>query len=349
MAHPVLFRALTERMASAQISTNTELNQSIITAPHPHKCGRCAVPQFRTTNCYRYKSACPPSAKIRLGDMEDVHDDIEHQMLDNRIRPFANHTGRRGQDRSPQPTTTEALAQPPTMPHQRRTSGMMHSNQAVPNLPDESTIRALPPLPFIKPYYTIVSDATNSSTTPETCYPRTRYIFNDDNPDLLTDAFLSQPCAEARESNETRRGVDSQTQLPGPDRALLVDLCLAPDGKAYAVQSATSLATDWAVTGAQLQHLQNGPSGGASEEDSDPTMVLYIQGLGLPTSRRVNTKACPISNPLPDLGEVSTSLPRDRNGTPIEGDYHTLVHSFESRMAFLHSISLNTDGNKPQT
>ena len=289
--------------------------------------------------------------------MDSLNNSAERQLQDGSLRPFADRAGQHEQDQVSHSTASEALDQPSNA-RRRRTSGIMSSDQSAPNLLEEPTIRAHPPVPVLKPYYSVISDATKSSTSPETCYPRVRYIFNDDDPDLLTEAFstqhgathpeISKPRASAPTPGESRTGAASRAERPSvPDRALLLDLDITPDGQGYTVACATSLTADWAVTSAQVQHLQTGPSGGIPGDEGDQTMALHIQGSGLPTGLLGNAGTPPITNVLPELDKAAASLPRDGKLTHPGGDYDTLVRSFERRMAFLQSVARNSEEKKP--
>lgn len=289
--------------------------------------------------------------------MDSLNSSTERQLQDGNFRPFADRAAQHEQDQFSHSSASEDLDQPSDA-RRRRTSRIMPSDQSVPNLPDEPTIRAQLPVPVLKPYYSVISDATKSSTSPETCYPRVRYIFNDDDPDLLTEAFSTQrgmihpeinrPRASAPTPGESQTGAASRTQrLTVPDRALLLNLDITSDGQGYSVACATSLTADWAVTSAKVQHLQTGPSGAIPTDEGDQTMVLHIQGSGLPAGLLGNAGAPTITNALPGLDKAATSLPREGKNTPRGEDYNTLVRSFERRLVFLQSVARNLEEKKP--
>jgi hypothetical protein len=285
--------------------------------------------------------------------MDSFNDSAERQLQDSNLRPYADRAAQREQDQASYSAASESLDQPSNA-RLRRTSGVMSSDQTVPNLPDEPTIRAQPPIPVLKPYYSVISDVTKSSTSPATYYPRVRYIFNDDDPDLLTEAFSTQreatqlginnPSASATSTSESQTRAASRAQrLHVPDRALLLNLDTAPDGQGYIVACANSLSADWAVIGAQVQHLRAGSSGALP---GDQTMILHIQGSGLLTGPLGNAGIPRTTNMLPALDGTAASLSRDEKNAIFVGEYDTLVRSFEKRLALLRNAAQNSDEAK---
>lgn len=281
--------------------------------------------------------------------MDSPHNSAERHHQDGNLQPFAHYPAQHKQDE----TTSETPDQLPDT-RRRRTSTITTTGQDVPSLPDDPTIRAPPATPALKPYYSLISDATKSSTSPETFYPRVRYIFNDDDPDLLTEAFSVQHRAahgvvhKLHTPSESRAGTVSRNKhFTVPDRALLLDLDITSDGQGYTVACATSLTEDWAVTSAKVQHLQTGTSGDVLGEEGDQTMVLSIQGSGLPTDQPDKAGALTATKVPLGLDETAAPLLRNEKGTSPVGDYDTLVQSFERRMAFLHScVARNSEEKK---
>lgn len=289
--------------------------------------------------------------------MDSSDNSAERHLQDGNLQPFAHHPAQHEQDEPPDlAATSEAPDQLPDA-RRRRTSAITttttKTGQDVPSLPDDPTIRAPSATPALKPYYSLISDATRSSTSPETFYPRVRYVFSDDDPDLLTEAFTAQYGAahvvvtKPHTPSESRAGTVSQAQcFTVADRAILLDLDVTPDGQGYAVSCATSLTEDWAVTSAKVQHLQPGSTGDVPGEEGDQTMVLNIEGSGLPTDRPDKAGALATTKARVGLDGMATSLLRDENGTSSAGDYGTLVQSFERRMAFLHNVACNSEEKK---
>ncbi|KJR82644.1 uncharacterized protein SPSK_03557 [Sporothrix schenckii 1099-18] len=274
---------------------------------------------------------------------------IERQDQNASLQPLTNNTVQRDADRvSGSLGAFEALDKL-SDGRCRRTPGTISPDQIVPSLPDESTIRAPTAFPQLKPYYSVVSDATKSSTSPETFYPRVRYIFNDDDPDLLAEAFVKQPGvlhtrtrtphAFSHTSGEPRAVSASRFQRFDPNRALILELDITSDGQRYTVAQAASLTPDWAVTSAQVQYPQTGTPGDMLNEEDDKALLLHIRGSGLSADPLRNDEAPIVANLTHRSDGIITSSVQGGKPTPSGERYDSLVQSFETRMAFLHNVA----------
>lgn len=218
--------------------------------------------------------------------------------------------------------------------------GVISSDQSIPVLRDGSISREQSFEHVLKPFYSIISDTTVCSSSAETYYPLVRYLFTDDDPNLLTDTFGSQ---HSQNWSETSRDANKQRV---PSRPILVDLELSPDALKYRIACATSLSTDWAVTDAQLQSLRTSPSNDSPDSDGDHLMMLRIEGFGQPASDSANTDEAAMLSPSLQKGEQFLS--RDERMPRYDIECSDLVSSFERRMAVLQRVAHSSDGNKEQ-
>ncbi|KAI2616017.1 hypothetical protein GGR54DRAFT_641828 [Hypoxylon sp. NC1633] len=186
------------------------------------------------------------------------------------------------------------------------------------------------PPPFA-PIFTLV----NNTSTRTTHHPHVRYIFSDDDPDILTQALA-----------EFDPGFNESVSDPAmpPYRAMVLDL--EPDAVGgYNIAWASSLSSSWAVLDAQLSQISppssdgesnNGNEGGDSGRRAD-RLMLRINGVE--------------SGSLGSETGLSPRESRHGSGSASGGgsghndrekgdakDYTTLVEKFERRMATLRKI-----------
>ncbi|KAI1772608.1 hypothetical protein F4818DRAFT_133658 [Hypoxylon cercidicola] len=186
------------------------------------------------------------------------------------------------------------------------------------------------PPPFA-PIFTLV----NNTSTRTIHHPHVRYIFSDDDPDVLTQA-LADLDHELDES-----AADPALQS---NRAMILDLAPDPMG-GYSVAWASSLSPSWAVLDAQLSQISppssdgesnNGNEGGDSSRRAD-RLMLQIEGVD--------------SNALGSESGVSGAASRHGSGSGSGGgsgqhdrergnaeDYPSLIDKFERRMSTLRKI-----------
>lgn len=184
------------------------------------------------------------------------------------------------------------------------------------------------PPPFA-PIFTLV----NNTSTHTTHHPHVRYIFSDDDPDVLTQA-LADLDPELDQSA-------ADPILPH-NRAMILDLAPDPTG-GYSVAWASSLSPSWAVLDAQLSQIpqsdeesNNGNEGGEGNGRAD-RLMLRIEGVD--------------SNALGSEGGISGAGSRQGSGSGSGGgssqhdrergethDYTNLVDKFEKRMTTLRKI-----------
>ncbi|KAI8623741.1 hypothetical protein F5Y19DRAFT_348609 [Xylariaceae sp. FL1651] len=205
--------------------------------------------------------------------------------------------------------------------------------------PHDTQHSGIPP-PFA-PIFTLV----NNASTRTTHHPHVRYIFSDDDPDILTQALAE--CEHAA-------GVEESGSDPSSaNRAMLLDL--APDAEGgYGVAWSSSLSPSWAVLNVQLSHISppssdaGHSSGGGEGESADKNknnndkrpdrLMLRIEGIE--TSAPSSASELRISGEASRQGSGSASGSgsgqRERSG---EGeDYANMLDEFEKRMATLRKV-----------
>ncbi|KAI1384032.1 uncharacterized protein F4822DRAFT_58948 [Hypoxylon trugodes] len=186
------------------------------------------------------------------------------------------------------------------------------------------------PPPFA-PIFTLVHDASTRTIH----HPHVRYIFSDDDPDVLTQAL-----AELNSGTDENNSDSAYTF----NRAMILDLAPNNNG-GYSVAWASSLSPSWAVLDTQLSQItppssdgesNNGNEGGDNGGRAD-RLMLEINGIE--------------SNALGSEGEFSGES--SRRGTSIASgggsgqsdrvrgeneDYANIVDKFEKCMVTLRRI-----------
>ncbi|OAA62405.1 hypothetical protein SPI_03945 [Niveomyces insectorum RCEF 264] len=270
---------------------------------------------------------------------------------------------------SSDPSPNHARVDAVQVPGARRQepAGTASWNQSMPGLPEESTIRAQQSFPRINPFYTVISDTTSSSTSPRAYYPRVRYVFSDDDPDLLSGALAARDASVSERFNLVGGGAvatavrgaphpgerDGPAHLLGPDRSILLDLAPKHDGRGYEVASARSLSTDWAVTAAYLNHLDASSSDTVSDGEGRP-LILNIEGVGMSTGAaspvgaqvartRGETATATATATSPTSKSGSSSDFDVRNTRPPTENYQDLIHIFEKRLSLLRKVVQNLE------
>ncbi|KAJ8115714.1 hypothetical protein ONZ43_g4604 [Nemania bipapillata] len=199
------------------------------------------------------------------------------------------------------------------------------------------TERPRTPPPFA-PVFTLVDNTTARTTH----HPCVRYIFSDDDPDILTQAL-----AECEHANTEELGAD----LTPANRAMILDLAANDDGD-YSVSWASSLSPSWAVLNAQLSRISPpssdaGHSNGSGAGDTDTNskngpgrLMLRIEGIETsapnPSSELRITDEGNRYRPGSASGSGSGHRERERSG---EGDdYVSTLEEFEKRMTTLRKV-----------
>lgn len=200
------------------------------------------------------------------------------------------------------------------------------------HLPADPRPRTPPPF---APVFTLV----NNASTRTTHHPHVRYIFSDDDPDILTRALAE--CEYNNNADEL-----NSDAAPG-NRAMILDM--APDDNGgYGVSWASSLSPSWAVVNAELSQISPPSSDAGHSSGSGDTgtqkngrpdrLMLRIEGVE--TSAPSSLSEMRISNESgrqrPDSAGGSGSGQQERAG---EGDdYTATLDEFEKRMATLRKV-----------
>ncbi|KAI1360765.1 hypothetical protein F5Y08DRAFT_39217 [Xylaria arbuscula] len=192
--------------------------------------------------------------------------------------------------------------------------------------------------PQFAPIFTLV----NNASTRTTHHPHVRYIFSDDDPEVLTQALAECEHAYTEESGSG----------PVPtNRAMILDLAPNDDG-IYNVSWASSISPSWAVLNAQLSqisppssdagHSSGNGTGDASADNSNrpDRLMLRIEGIemsapGSPSDLRISSET---SRQRPGSAGGSGSGYRERERTGETDDYSGMLEDFEKRMATLRSV-----------
>ncbi|TGJ84530.1 hypothetical protein E0Z10_g4233 [Xylaria hypoxylon] len=205
------------------------------------------------------------------------------------------------------------------------------------NPPDTQRLRTPPPF---APVFTLV----NNASTRTTHHPHVRYIFSDDDPDILTQALAECEHTYADESGSE----------PAPaNRTILLDLASNDDGR-YSVSWASSLSPSWAILNAQLSQISppssdTGQSSGsgagdAGTDDSNRPDRLMLRIEGVETSAPSSSSELRISNETSHQrsgsasGSGSGSGQRERERAGEADDYASMLGEFEKRMITLRNV-----------
>ncbi|KAI1407559.1 hypothetical protein F5Y13DRAFT_124837 [Hypoxylon sp. FL1857] len=185
------------------------------------------------------------------------------------------------------------------------------------------------PPPFA-PIFTLV----NNTSTRTTHHPHVRYIFSDDDPDILTQALA-----------ELDLSIDASTSDPAlrRNRAMILDLAPDPTG-GYRVAWASSLSPSWAVLDAQLSHISPPSSDGESNNGNEggdtgrvDRLMLRIDGI---ESSALGSEGESSGEPSRQGSGIASGVgsgQHDRDRGEVE-DYTNIVDKFERRMTTLRKL-----------
>ncbi|KAI0400797.1 hypothetical protein F4802DRAFT_601688 [Xylaria palmicola] len=198
--------------------------------------------------------------------------------------------------------------------------------------PDTERPRTPPPF---APIFALVDNASTRATH----HPHVRYIFSDDDPDLLTQAL-----AECEHTYADESASDSALA----NRAIILDLAPNEDGN-YSVAWASSLSPSWAVLNAQLSQISPpssdaghssgsgaGDTGDNSKRNRPDRLMLRIEGIE--TSTPSSLSELRISDEVARQRPGSASGQREREHVGEGDDYASTLDEFEKRMATLRKV-----------
>ncbi|KAI8281494.1 hypothetical protein K4K60_004150 [Colletotrichum sp. SAR11_57] len=179
---------------------------------------------------------------------------------------------------------------------------------------DHQPSDAHPSTPKLDPagFFTLVSNASTNTTH----HPTVRYIFADDDPDVLTSALAAQHAANQVSSSSSSAAAAG---APANNRAILLDVVPGEDGR-WTVASAASLSADFAVTQASIERQEGEKEGGG--------MVLKIDGVEGEWSGGGGG------------GDKAESLPSSNSAVAKSGgeEYGPLLEDFERKMSVLRKV-----------
>ncbi|KAI8236452.1 hypothetical protein K4K55_003815 [Colletotrichum sp. SAR 10_96] len=179
---------------------------------------------------------------------------------------------------------------------------------------DHQPSDAHPATPKLDPagFFTLVSNASTNTTH----HPTVRYIFADDDPDVLTSALAAQHAANQASSSSSSAAAAG---APANNRAILLDVVPGEDGR-WTVASAASLSADFAVTQASIERQEGEKEGGG--------MVLKIDGVEGEGSGGGGG------------ADKAESLPSSNSAVAKSGgeEYGPLLEDFERKMTVLRRV-----------
>lgn len=193
------------------------------------------------------------------------------------------------------------------------------------------------PRSTFSPFFTLVDDVTRSSTH----HPvNVRYIFSDDDQDVLTSACLASipgPSSQSSSDFSTRSSSSSSTtsreqtsksqiklsrDIREPEhRTLLLDL----DETGTAITSAHSLSSSWQILSTNLTPAPTWEASPTADEEAIPArFMLRIEGTQGKGGRREREKA--------------SGKPKEEGGDVRTEDFQALVEDFQTRMKVLRTV-----------
>ncbi|KAJ1327814.1 hypothetical protein MN608_07145 [Microdochium nivale] len=212
-----------------------------------------------------------------------------------------------------------------------------------PNIPARSTeIQPTEPRASFPPFEPIFTLITNTSNT-TTHHPHVRYIFSDDDPDVLTQALAECEASAAAEGNNSR--------------SMMLDL-RPDDGGGYSVSGVTSLSLSWAVLNAEISRISppsseggngnDGQSGSTTGEESTKRPErLMLRVDGIESSAMGSEMDLALSDEQSRQGSGSRSgiisgVTSSRADVPPghdnAEDYGVLIEDFQKRLTMLRRV-----------
>lgn len=181
---------------------------------------------------------------------------------------------------------------------------------------------------MFSPLFTLLTSTSHSSNQQTIHHPTVRYIFEDDDPEILT-AELAQ-----HHRDHPSEAEDTDINNGGTDRAIILDMEHTADGSGFEVVWAGSLSPDWAVTSANLSTMEGGVGG------SGGGLVLKIEGVSLDSSSGTAAMGR-TQSPDTELhsSEASTGRQQPNHGQSNTEEYNSLLQDFERRMAVLRKVT----------
>lgn len=187
-----------------------------------------------------------------------------------------------------------------------------------------------PPLPTshsgFAPLFTFLTSTRQDGDQQTIHYPTVRYIFADDDPEILT-AELAQ-----HHRSYDGEGEEGDWENSSSDRAVIIDMERTLDGTGLEVAWASSLSPDWAVTSAQVSAMQSGNG------ETNGGLMLRIDGVSLEQS---SVPPSPVDQAFnPESSEATTARQQhDQQAQPTGMEYEDLLVQFERRMEILRRVA----------
>lgn len=242
------------------------------------------------------------------------------------------------------------MTNPDSTPEQTPSSGAVQvqpSPSATPQ-PDQVNEEEEQPQQQHPPFQSLFTLVTDGSGA--THHPHVHYIFEDDDPDLLTDVLAQYNAHHHHQPDAASSGSKSSTPALLNDRAIVLDLVtklpsttnsssdVVPGGaNGYQVAWASSLSADWAVVSAALAPMNGAVDTSAAaatpSSSSSERLMLRIEGVDLGGGAGHHAAS---HSSTRDVSSGSSG--GGGGGAHHQEDYNALVHEFDSRMAVLRKV-----------
>lgn len=185
------------------------------------------------------------------------------------------------------------------------------------------------PQPTFSPPFVLLTSISHASSRQTIHHPAVRYIFADDDPEILS-AELTQYHYTKQDGSEDKTG-------PG-HRAVIIDMDQREGDIGFEVAWASSLSPDWAVTSASMAKMDGGGGG----------LVLKVEGMSLEppislaassTTGKMQASEAGDMHSSGASGEGQQRRPQPKQSPSSSDEYAALLQDFEKRMAVLRKVA----------
>ena len=202
--------------------------------------------------------------------------------------------------------------------------------------PDEPVHSSVPPLvqqSSFGPIFALLTSSTHPAHRQTTHHPTIRYIFADDDAEVLTAALAQHHSRGGEELQSEDADVDGP-----PERAIVLDMVPTADGNSFEVAWASSLSPDWAVVSAQVTRMEGVDGAPAAGHGDRPgALLLKIDGVSV-GSPSASVPLGKTTTPEADLQSSGASAQRLLQPQQAREGYSGLLSDFEKRMTVLRRV-----------
>ncbi|KAK0714263.1 hypothetical protein B0T21DRAFT_66746 [Apiosordaria backusii] len=189
------------------------------------------------------------------------------------------------------------------------------------------------PQPTFPSLFALLTSTSHASGHQTTHHPAVRYIFADDDPEILT--------SELAQYHQIRQD-GSEDNLRPSHRAIIMNIDQREDDRGFEVAWASSLSPSWAVTSASVGRMDGGGN-------SVGGLVLKVEGVSLEPPAALTTPSAPgKTQQAPEAtdmhssgasGEGQQRRPQSKQKQSSSDEYAVLLQDFEKRMAVLRKVT----------